>query len=216
MQGRLLTHSVVRLATLLALATAILLTADDLDFIQTASAQQTQQINPAGAAEMAYASLQETTLFMQGGYNTDFADVFYSFDLTQDSWSVLSPPWTLLPPPSVRTVTNPRTTIANGMTVTKNHTQLILCAEPGVFVHDIATRTWKSTIVDSCAICSFAVQLSTGCDPWRDGTGVYSWRCFCRDKDGGVRLGEVCGIHGRYATAKSSHRNNYSLWVDLE
>ncbi|KAG0285916.1 hypothetical protein BGZ96_009920 [Linnemannia gamsii] len=131
---------------LLSLATAVFLTAGDLHLIQKVSAQQG---NPAGAAEMAYASVPERTLYMQGGYNTNYTDVFYALDLTQDTWLVSSPPWKQLIPPSIRGDRNPKTTIANGMTVTKNQTQLIIWAEPGIFVYDIAAGTWQNKTMDS-------------------------------------------------------------------
>lgn len=100
---------------------------------------------------MAYASVQDTTLYMQGGFNTNFTDVFYSLDLTQRSWSIFSPPWKSLPAPSIKTDANPRATISNGMTLSKDQTRLILWAEPGVFVYDIAAGSWTNKTVDSLA-----------------------------------------------------------------
>lgn len=75
---------------------------------------------------MAYASIPDKTLYIQGGYNTYFTNDFYSLDLTQDSWSVLSPPWTSRTPPNITLTPTPRASISNGMTVTRDQKRLVI------------------------------------------------------------------------------------------
>ncbi|KAK5823555.1 hypothetical protein F5H01DRAFT_401911 [Linnemannia elongata] len=120
----------------LSLATAVLL--------QTVTGQALQPFQPLGNAEMAYASIPDKTLYIQGGFNLNFTNEFYSLDLTQDNWSVSSPPWKNRTAPTIILTPTSRASISNGMTVTKDQKRLVIWAEPGVFWIDFATSFWQS------------------------------------------------------------------------
>ncbi|KAK3830337.1 MAG: hypothetical protein J3R72DRAFT_455962 [Linnemannia gamsii] len=56
---------------------------------------------PIPVTNMAYATIDEKTLYVHGGWvRTTFTTQFFSLDLTQDSWDVSSPPWRQLTYPN--------------------------------------------------------------------------------------------------------------------
>ncbi|KAG0345996.1 hypothetical protein BG004_002647 [Podila humilis] len=125
--------------TLFSIAAAVLL--------QTATVQAQQPFKPPGNSEMAYASIPDKTLYIQGGVTLHLTNDFYSLDLTQDSWPVSSPPWTSRTAPSIVLTPTSRAGVSNGMTVTRDQKRLVIWAEPGVFWMDIATGLWQSEVV---------------------------------------------------------------------
>ncbi|KAG9071512.1 hypothetical protein KI688_005724 [Linnemannia hyalina] len=114
--------------------------------LQTATVQAQQAFQPPGNSEMAYASIPDTTLYIQGGFDSNYTNSFYSLDLTQNSWLVSSPPWTNRTAPTIILTPTSRASISNGMTVTRDQKRLVIWAEPGVFWMDIATGLWQSEV----------------------------------------------------------------------
>jgi hypothetical protein len=91
-------------------------------FTATASAETP----PASVYGMAYATVDENTLYVQGGIvlplpggSAKLSNQFYSLDLTQD-WNATSPPWKALPsPPQLAQVTSQSMTVSpNRQTLT--------------------------------------------------------------------------------------------------
>ncbi|KAG0256801.1 hypothetical protein BGZ95_005396, partial [Linnemannia exigua] len=62
---------------------------------------QSAQAQPAPVTTMAYATVDEKTFYVHGGFGEKAAvPQFFSLDLTQESWNVSSPPWRQLNLPS--------------------------------------------------------------------------------------------------------------------
>ncbi|KAG0279073.1 hypothetical protein BGZ95_002379 [Linnemannia exigua] len=122
-----------------------------LTLIVHGSTSVSAQGNPPGTAEMAFASIQDQTLYVQGGYSNTFTDQFYALNLTKDSWSPLSPPWSSLSNPLIFIPTNVRVTISNGMTVTKDQKRLVIWAETGVFWFNLETSSWDHRAANGLA-----------------------------------------------------------------
>ncbi|KAG0379265.1 hypothetical protein BGX24_001088 [Mortierella sp. AD032] len=130
---------------------ALSITALLLTLIAKGPTPVSAQGKPPGTAEMAFASIQDQTLYVQGGYSNTFTDQFYALNLTKDSWSPLSPPWTPLINPSIFTPTDVRVTISNGMTVTKDQKRLVIWAGTGVFWFNLETSLWDHRSVSGLA-----------------------------------------------------------------
>ncbi|KAF9905584.1 hypothetical protein EC991_001545 [Linnemannia zychae] len=152
---------------------ALRLTALFLALIINNPAPISAQSNPPGTAEMAFASVQDEVLYIQGGYSDTnyFTDQFYALDLTTDSWSPTNPPWKSLLSPSIYTPSNVRVTISNGMTVTKDQKRLFIWTATGVFWFDRETSLWESKVVDGLS---------------DQGTLYYSYRRAATDGDTGL------------------------------
>lgn len=102
--------------------------------------------SPASTYGMAYTTIDESTLYIQGGIilpppggTAKIASQFYTLDLTQD-WNATSPPWKALTPP-----TNVATTISSqSMTISPDRQTLTLWSVyPTVALnYSIADASW--------------------------------------------------------------------------
>ncbi|KAG0061058.1 hypothetical protein BGZ89_011783 [Linnemannia elongata] len=110
---------------------------------------------------MSYASLDEKTLYIQGGYTTvgtqrTQVNQFVALDLTVPSWSTSSPPW-MTPP--YRSGIAPNSSW-HSMAVSKDHASLFLWdpMNTGWSTFNIADRTWTNTTLPLDATRQIAIR----------------------------------------------------------
>ncbi|KAF9403869.1 hypothetical protein BGX21_008435 [Mortierella sp. AD011] len=113
----------------------------------TLVAAQTPAQTPAPVSFMAYASVEEKTLFVHGGrtnYSSGISfNQFFSLDLTQSGWNTSNPPWKTL---STRngSLSSP-TDYEHAMTVSKGNENLIIWGyDSGLAVYNIPSNSWVS------------------------------------------------------------------------
>ncbi|KAF9432853.1 hypothetical protein BGZ76_010235 [Entomortierella beljakovae] len=91
--------------------------------------------SPTVAYRMAYTTLGESTLYIQGG-RSSFQ--FFSLDLTATSWSTSSPPWKEL------TTINAPPDSSHSLTITADQKSIISWGRSsGISIYDIAGGTWR-------------------------------------------------------------------------
>ncbi|KAF9093097.1 hypothetical protein BGX23_003661 [Mortierella sp. AD031] len=102
---------------------------------------------PASVCCMSYASIDESTLYIQGGFTSvgtvrTQVDQFIALDLSVSTWSTSNPPW-MTPPYSVGT---PPNSSWHSMSVSKDHTNLYFWDpfNTGWSTFNFAKRTWAN------------------------------------------------------------------------
>lgn len=146
-----LPHSRANLLPLILIATSVILSA----ITTTASAQ-----TPQSTCCMSYASLDEKTLYIQGGFTTvgtnrTQVDQFAALDLTVPSWPTSSPPW-MLPPYRGKAPNSSW----HSMVVSKDHANLFFWDpfNSGWSAFNIADRTWTNTSLPLDATRTIAIR----------------------------------------------------------
>ncbi|CAO3574104.1 unnamed protein product [Mortierella alpina] len=102
---------------------------------------------PTGSYAMAYTTVGEETLYIQGGTTNggqSGVNQFYSLDLTQKTWDTSSPPWKSLPV-GTGAQSSPNAW-EHSMTLSKDKKNLIVYdstpSAPGISVYNILSGTW--------------------------------------------------------------------------
>lgn len=145
--------SVSNLFPLLLIATSAILSTTLTSFVSAQSPQST--------CCMSYASLDEKTLYIQGGFTTvgtvrTKVNQFVALDLTVPSWSTSSPPW-MTPP--YRAGIAPNSTW-HSMAVSKDHASLFIWdpLNTGWSTFNIADRSWTNTTLPLDATRQIAIR----------------------------------------------------------
>ncbi|KAF9272719.1 hypothetical protein BGZ68_002150 [Mortierella alpina] len=102
--------------------------------------------SPISVTYMAYATVDEKTLYIQGGsvVSKDTVTQFFSLDLTQPSWDTSSPPWRLLT--SGEGQQSAPKTWGQSMTLSKDQQSLIVWNTFGtISIFNLATSTWAGS-----------------------------------------------------------------------
>ncbi|KAF9570323.1 hypothetical protein EC968_001988 [Mortierella alpina] len=101
---------------------------------------------PVSVTYMAYATIDEKTLYIQGGsvVSKDTTTQFFSLDLTQPSWDTSSPPWRLLT--SGEGQQSAPKTWGQSMTLSRDQQNLIVWNTFGtISIFNLATSTWAGS-----------------------------------------------------------------------
>lgn len=145
--------SISNLLPLILVATSVILSTTPTTLVSAQSPQAT--------CCMSYASLDEKTLYIQGGYTTvgiqrTQVNQFVALDLTVPSWSTSSPPW-MTPP--YRSGIAPNSSW-HSMAVSKDHASLFLWdpMNTGWSTFNIADRTWTNTTLPLDATRQIAIR----------------------------------------------------------
>ncbi|KAF9144704.1 hypothetical protein BGX30_011725 [Mortierella sp. GBA39] len=145
--------SISNLLPLIFVATAVILSTTPTAFVSAQSPQST--------CCMSYASLDEKTLYIQGGYTTvgtqrTQVNQFAALDLTVPSWPTSSPPW-MIPP--YRSGIAPNSSW-HSMAVSKDHANLFLWDpfNTGWSTFNIADRTWTNSTLPLDATRQLAIR----------------------------------------------------------
>lgn len=145
--------SVSNLFPLILVATSVILSTNPTTFVSAQSPQST--------CCMSYASLDEKTLYIQGGYTTvgtvrTKVNQFIALDLTVPSWSTSSPPW-MTPPYRAGIAPN---SSWHSMAVSKDHASLFIWDpfNTGWSTFNIADRAWTNTTLPLDATRQIAIR----------------------------------------------------------
>ncbi|CAO3563794.1 unnamed protein product [Mortierella alpina] len=102
--------------------------------------------SPISVTYMAYATVDEKTLYIQGGsvVSKDTITQFFSLDLTQPNWDTSSPPWRLLT--SGEGQQSAPKTWGQSMTLSRDQQSLIVWNTFGtISIFSLATSTWAGS-----------------------------------------------------------------------
>ncbi|KAF8971992.1 hypothetical protein BGZ46_010176 [Entomortierella lignicola] len=123
---------------------------------------------PQPVSYMAYASVDEKTLYIQGG-STDTSNTmtnqFFALDLTVPNWSASNPPWRSLSVGGGVGASAPQD-VFHTMAVTQDKQKLVVWGfYTGVSIYNIATGTWTNQLSSPYQYQSFTSNLHALTDP---------------------------------------------------
>ncbi|KAK5823592.1 hypothetical protein F5H01DRAFT_410413 [Linnemannia elongata] len=143
--------------------TSLILLATAGNLIALASAQA-----PTPLCCMAYATVDEATLYIQGGAGRSggsyLNNQFFSLDLTISGWNASSPPWKVLPVGAG--IHSAPLAHSHAMTTTRDNKKLVVWGSfTGFSIYDLATAVWTNDTLYHPILADGSRQASMALDP---------------------------------------------------